>query len=361
MRSIPLYATCCVAALTAGIALAPPDALAWGHTGHVYISELGIRMLPSEIPAFLRANPTVHEIAELGPEPDVSKSTGAVTGGAYPNIRTAGTIHDFERDPGHYIDLQDDGLVTGGVQFWPLLSSRRDFDTALRASKLTPPSNTQYFAGYLPYNIVDGWQQVRKDFALFRAFRKAVETAQSPSDKAYFYYALQLRQQLILRDIGVWSHFVADGSQPLHVSVHFNGWGDYPNPNNYSDRPLHAPFEGALVKNDVTIRQIAAAMLPYQDCGCAIEQRVVQYLQATFTQVEPLYALELNDPLFANPNPDDVDFATSRLAAGAAELRDEIVDAWHSSETITVGYPLIKVSDIEAGTVTLTPDMLAGD
>lgn len=350
-----------VGALLVGAAFAPGDALAWGHTGHVLVSQIGVHGLPSDVPAFLRTTDAVREIGELGPEPDISKSTGDVVGGTYPTIRTAGTIHDFERDPGHYIDLQDDGLVIGGVRFSPLFSSRRDFDTALRASpRLTAPNDTQYFAGYLPYKMVDGWQQVRKDFAYIRAFTKAIHTAQSPADRAYFESALRLRQTLTLRDIGVWSHYVADGSQPLHVSVHFNGWGNYPNPNGYTDAPIHAQFEGAFVKNFVSLHAVAVNIPPYRDCGCPIEARVVQYLQATLAQVVPLYQLATVDP-FENPVPAEIDFVAKRLAAGAAELRDEITDAWRSSATITVGYPLIKVSDIEQGAVTLTPDLLAGD
>ena len=40
-----------------------------------------------------------------------------------------------------------------------------------------------------------------------------------------------LRETITIRDIGVWSHYVADGTMPLHASVHFDGWGDFPNPN----------------------------------------------------------------------------------------------------------------------------------
>jgi len=44
-------------------------------------------------------------------------------------------------------------------------------------------------------------------------------------------------------------------------------------------------------------------------------------------------------------------FTINQTARGAAELRDMIVDAWKASEDGTVGYPPIKVSDVEAGRV----------
>lgn len=341
--------------LLASAAMLPVPAAAWGHFGHLLIAKTAVQKLPEEIPAFLRTAAAAQEISELGAEADVSKSTGNVTTGSYPANRTAFTIHDGERDNGHFIDLNDDGTVLGGIPFAPLLSSRRDFDTALRAV-----GQNQYTVGYLAYNLVDQWQQVRKDFAYIRAFTKAIQTAVTPADRAFFQYQLQLRQKLTIRDIGYWSHFVGDGSQPMHVSAHFNGWGNYPNPNNYTNAPIHAPFEGSFVKSFVTPAAVAAAVPAYVDCACTNEQRVVQYLQASLAQTAAVYAAGTPD-LYVHPLSVEVDIATKRVAAGAAELRDQIVDAWRSSVTVGVGFPVIRISEIESGAVLLTPDRFAGD
>lgn len=329
--------------LTAPFASVP--AWAWGHTGHVEISYLATTLLPSDVPAFLRTPDAAQAIGELGPEPDVSK--------------TSGTTHDQERDAGHFIDLNDDGTVPGGSLLnaggTPVTLTREGFDTLLRSA-----GSDQYKIGYLPYNIVDGWQQVRKDFAYIRAEQIGLATATNDTDRQYFSYQLALRQQLTLRDIGVWSHYVADGSQPLHVSVHYNGWGKYPNPQGYTTQPIHAQFEGAFVKNFVPQALVSSFVAPYRDCGCAIEKRVGQYLTQTLSQVQPLYQVAKND-LFTTANPAEVQFAAQQLANGVAELRDEIYDAWKSSETISVGYPLIAVSDIESGKVHLTSTSFAAD
>jgi len=345
------------AALLSATTLGGEQAQAWGHTGHVFVSQAAVMALPAEVPAFLRTATAARMIGELGPEADVSKSAGDAT---TPN---AG-VHEFERNNGHFIDLDDNGNVLGfaSIPLSGLLqpnNARRDFDTALRAA--SGNVNTQY-DGYLPYNLVDMWQQVRKDFAYIRAFTAAVNNpATDPSDRSYFQYQLQLRQQLTLRDIGYWSHFVGDASQPLHVSVHFNGWGNFPNPNNYTTQPIHARFEGAFVKNFITINDVASEMGPYVPCNCAgIEARVRTYLAATLAQVIPLYQTAGTD-LYQTAQPAEVDFVVERLSAGATELRDEIVDAWRSSQTIFVGFPLIKVSDIESGAVVLTRDKFAGD
>jgi hypothetical protein len=80
----------------------------------------------------------------------------------------AGKTHDAERDPGHYVDLYDDGAVMGVLPLAKLPDSREAFDTELRAKGFT-----QYKAGCLFYSIVDGWQQIRKVFAYWRVLTKA--------------------------------------------------------------------------------------------------------------------------------------------------------------------------------------------
>jgi hypothetical protein len=43
-----------------------------------------------------------------------------------------------------------------------------------------------------------------------------------------------------------------------------------------------------------------------------------------------------------------------RLAAGAAEMRNLIVEAWQMSDEVKVGYPGIAVRDVESGAVVPT-------
>src|SRR5262249_47021733 len=134
-------------ALTPG--LAPVPAWAWGGTGHRYIGELAARNFPKEIPAFLRTPQAATQIGLLAQEPDIS--------------RNAGQPHDDDSDPGHFLDAADDGSVFGGPKLAALPATRKDFDSALRAV-----GADEYKAGFLPYNTMDGWQQLVKDFALLR-------------------------------------------------------------------------------------------------------------------------------------------------------------------------------------------------
>ena len=358
----------CIAAAGAGSLLAmaaASPAWAWGHTGHVGVSELAILKLPAELPKFLRTPQAAAEIGELGPEPDVSKTTGVITGtSASGSLQTAPTAHDAERDPGHYIDIDDNGFVLGGaIPLAALPPTREAFDTAQRAAT-SPGGQDQYSVGTLPYTIIDGFQQVRKDFGIWRALSVGLATATADADREYFRAQLHLRQRLIIRDIGTWSHFVADASQPMHVSVHFNGWGKYPNPDGYTTAPIHAPFEGTFVRDFIDFGAVYGQVRPYTDRGVAtIEQRVPLYLAETLGQVAPAYAAAQasGDDNYRTAQPAEVEIVTRRLAAGVAELRDEIVDAWRQSGQIAVGYPLVRVSDIESHAVPMTTTTLASD
>src|SRR5262245_6202925 len=85
---------------------------------------------------------------------------------------------------------------------------------------------------------------------------------------------IKRRERLILHNVGIWSHYVGDASQPLHVSIYYNGWDDFPNPNGYTDsKKIHAYFEGAFVKTNLSRSWVASVVGRYKSCGCSIEQQ----------------------------------------------------------------------------------------
>jgi hypothetical protein len=105
--------------------------------------------------------------------------------------------------------------------------------------------------GYLPYSIVDGWRQIRQDFAHWRADVNCAETATSPAERTWFEADRRLREGRILRDIGIWSRYVGDASQPMLVTVHHDGWGNYPNPNGYTMANIHARVGSSFVRHNL--------------------------------------------------------------------------------------------------------------
>ncbi len=313
--------------------VAPGPALAWGAGGHRIIGEAAMQALPADLPAFLRTPQAVLDVGELSREPDRWKS--------------AGKVHDTNREGAHFVDLMDDGTILGGVKLSALPSTRQDYEKALAAG-----GSDSWKSGYLPYSIVDQEEQLSKDFAYWRvaAYEEAHET--SPAHKAWYTADRVRREALILSTLGQLSHYIGDGSQPLHVSIHFNGWGEFPNPNGYTAAHIHSAFEGDFVGTNFRAAAVLAKMPAPITCDCSLEQRAATYLAATGAQVVPLYELE-KAGAFKDVDPRRVAFTLDRLAAGAGELRDAIVEAWAFSggPKANVGYPITKVVDVLAGKV----------
>jgi hypothetical protein len=300
-------------------ALAATPALAWETIGHRLVTKVAVKALPPELPRFLRTPEALTAMTELSVEPDRSKG--------------AGQPHDADLDAGHFIDVDDQGKIEGGPPLVALPGNRQAYEAALQAV-----GKSSWRSGWLPYNIVDGYEQLAKDFAYWRAARVGERTAETPARRAWFALDRKRREAIIVHDLGYWSHFVGDGSQPLHVTVHYNGWGDYPNPKNYTKEHIHGPFEGDFVTANVTEAAVAAALAPYRHCACTPFMATERYLQATAAKVEPLYRL-WTDGGFRDGDPRGAAFTVEAVAAGAAELRDMVVDAWRDSDRYTVGYP----------------------
>lgn len=311
---------------------APSQALAWGGHGHRIIGVAAMEALPDEVPAFLRDPTVAAQVGELSREPDRSKG--------------AGKIHDSNRDPAHFVDLDDAGLVMGGPRFEkPLPPTRADYEALLQAA-----GTDSWKAGYLQYSIVDQYEQLTLDFAYWRVLVAAEARETDPGRRAWYAQDRALREGLLKTTLGALSHYVADGAQPLHTSVHYNGWGDYPNPQGYTLGRIHGPFEGEFTRAHVSLADLKGAMAPLRLCDCPVEERAVDYILAGFAKVEPLYALEKAGGL-AEGDGRGVAFVLTQTAAGASELRDLIVEAWRDSADSQVGWRPVKVADVVAGEV----------
>ena len=331
----PLIATL---ATLSFVALTAAVAWSWGGSGHTFISRAGAQTLPPTLPDFVRTQAAIDEIAALGPELDRSKD--------------AGRSHDADLDPGHYADIGDDGKIAGVVDLSALPATLRDYDKALHGA-----NTDQYAQGYLPYALIDGWEQIDKDFAIWRVDRIGERRARTDAEKTYFMNDRALREALTVRDIGVWSHYVGDASQPLHTTIHYNGWGDYPNPNGYTtSHTLHSRFEGEFVRTHATQAAVIAAMSPPALSNAPIADQIGAYLRRSASNVPKLYDIEkrggFNDPA----TPEAIAFVDQRLADGASELRDLITEAYAASDNEKVGYPsAITPLEAESGLKIPTP------
>lgn len=326
-------------AAAVGLALTPVMASAWGSLGHRIIGELAIMTLPEEVPAFLRGKQAAADLGELAREADRSKGSGRV--------------HDTNRDSAHFVDLDDNGRILGGPKLVEMQATRAEYEAALQAA-----GTDSWKAGYLQYSIIDTYQQLVRDFAYWRVDVAAGKRAKG-ARKAWYRRDRVRREALLISNLGTLAHYVGDGAQPLHVTSHYNGWGDYPNPEGFSTERVHQGIDGSPALSGLTRDGVMAEMPAPRPCDCAIDKRVIDYLLDSNSLVTPLYRM-IGEDAFKPGDPRGAKFSTGRLAVAAAELRDLIVMAWRESATVKVGYPQVSVADIESGKLADPWDSMVG-
>jgi hypothetical protein len=325
----------------AGCLGATNNALAWGDTGHRLVGEAAMRALPKGLPAFLYLKQSALDVGQLSREPDI--------------WRKAGGIHDAERDPAHLMRLDDNGLTLAGTELTGMPATHSDYDAAVRAHGGDPLK-----AGYLYYSLSDAWAQVRKDFGVLRVIDLAISREKDEAKLADLRQALRRRQDLTLRDIGILSHYAGDATQPMHVSIHYDGWGDFPNPEGFTTEHVHWPVEGPYVHDHVTQAMVHDRISPQASCAGPQEPCIAARLKRNWTQVLPLYRLEKTGAFKPDSN-SGADYLATLLARGASDLRDMIADAWTQSTDAVVNSAGVSVSDVTSGKVKDLYAVVMGD
>ncbi len=317
------------------------NALAWGDTGHRLVGEEAMRALPKGLPAFLYLSGSIKDVGQFSREPDI--------------WRKAGAIHDAERDPAHLMRLDDNGLSLAGTELTAMPATHSDYDAAVRAHGGDPIK-----AGYLYYSLSDAWAQVRKDFGVLRVIELAIAQETDKTKLADLNDAVRRRQDLTLRDIGILSHYAADATQPMHVSVHYDGWGDFPNPQGFTTEHVHWPVEGPYVHDHVTQAMVHDRITAQSTCVGPQEACIATRLQRNWKQVVPLYTLE-KAGAFKPESKVGGDFLAALLARGASDLRDMIAEAWTASSDSTVNSAGVTVTDVTSGKVKDVYAVVMGD
>lgn len=276
--------------------------------------------LPAELPAFLQTQAAKDEIVYLQSEEDRLK------------IGDEEVAWAREWPTDHYLDVEDDGTVAG-VALSALPPTRDEFEQLLINSQHHVDA---YNVGFLPYAILEGYEQVRSDFALWREATADTQAHNSAAAATIVGY----REALVIHDIGIFSHFVGDGSQPLHVTVHYNGWGRYPNPQGFStDSKTHAQFESDWVSRFMSADVVNQFFRVPTELAAVPLPDIERYLAETNAQVVPFYAMksrgafDLTNATSAAHN-DAVRFTATRLAAASQMLDSLILTAWRTSATL---------------------------
>lgn len=290
------------AALLLSLVAAPPS-FAWGNKGHTMINRLAAENLPSDIPAFLRTPEAINEIAYLGPEPDRWRSR------AEPELNAA-------QAPDHFIDIELADLIG------PLPRQRYQYIAALYAYAAAHPDMAQEMrpekVGFQPYITSEVWERLTSAMRDYRQL-SAEHQNTKPVEAAILFYA------------GWLGHYVGDGSQPLHVTVNYNGWAGKENPNGYTtEHTIHWRFEGPFVDAAVNTSDVRPLLSPLHPIGDEWDDYLA-YLRHSQSLVERVYQLDKQHGFDGMGTPESRQFTAERLAAGASMLRNLYVAAWVKS------------------------------
>ncbi len=272
----------------------------WGPQGHEMSGRAAAMKLPEQMPGFFRK--AVAQLSYLNPEPDRWRDR------AEADLDKA---LDSASAPDHFIDLE---LVPPAA-----------FDAANRyefTAELIKAGRRPTNVGFVPFRILELFQSLRIQFRLWRAERD--------SNKRRWI------EQRIINDAGILGHYVSDAANPLHTTIHYNGWsGD--NPKGYTvftrekDQGIHYRFEELYVQTRIQLKDIP----PLIGKERVIEkprEEIWNYLRSSNALVEQLYILDKQEKFSAETrSPEHKKFVSERLAAGAQMLRDLWWTAWVTS------------------------------
>jgi hypothetical protein len=292
--------------IAALLALSQAGAKAWGVAGHRVVSRAAILALPPDVPPFL-----ARQIDWIGSRSVLADSW---RNQAEPFAKDA-------EDPNHvwYMDqfafMKE--IPRSRVEF---MLAVYDEYKRIRASDPARAALTNvHYTGALPYAATEGYERLKVAFRTWRELRSQQQDTTFIEQDAAFY-------------LGWMSHYIADGAQPIHTSIHHDGWvGD--NPKGFTrDGGIHWLFENTFVdliglsETDIQSR-IPAAPTRIADPFDA----VLAHLDRSHTRVEQVYELEKRGAYADRNSREGRELVYACISDAATLLRDLVYTAWVTS------------------------------
>jgi hypothetical protein len=317
--------------LVAGFLAGAVPLRAWDYAGHRIVNELALRSLPGDFPAFVREPANAERVAFLAGEPDRWRNA--------PDLmlkQSGGSWTD------HFLDLEQ--IPAAGLDLAKLPSFRYDFILQFAAGRAThlenfpqidPAKNsdhTREWPGFAPWAIAEYYAKLKSAFACLKVFEELGTPVEIANAQANVLYAM-----------GVMGHYVGDCAQPLHTTIHHNGWVGA-NPNGYSTQSgIHTWIDGGFIaKAGITTATVASRVAPAQvlplpgraDGRDPFFVAVMDYLIEQNKLVETLYAMD-KDGKFrietAPPTAEGRAFIEGQLLKGGQMLGAIWVTAWRNT------------------------------
>jgi hypothetical protein len=309
-------------------AVLAPALHAWGEEGHRMVNRLALAALPAEFPEFVRTPDNANRVVFLANVPDRWRNADPFlkqSGGAWVD---------------HFLDIEQ--LAWAGLDAKTLPSLRFDFVLVFAAGRhahaekfatFDPATNldhTKEWPGFAPWGMAECYHRLRAAFGYLKAYEEVggtpEEIANAKADVVYW--------------MGVVGHYVGDCAQPLHTTVHHNGWAG-PNPNGYTTwAGFHSWIDsGFITKAGVKPADLLSRLKPVEPLVLAPRAdgrdpffvAAMDYILAQHQLVEPLYQLEKSGKLGNGDNPVTPEgraFIEARLQTGAEMLARVWATAW---------------------------------
>jgi hypothetical protein len=268
---------------------------AWDYEGHRLVNQLALATLPRDFPSFAVTPEAQDRIAFLAGEPDRWRNS--------PNLELK-----HVNGPDHYMDLEDLSLYDLTPQTLPPL--RYDFMAQIARARAAHPDrfppidpakdsdHTRELSGFLPWTMTEYYAKLKSEFSYLKAFQTAggtpVEIANAEAN--------------IIYTMGVMGHFYGDASQPLHTTMHFNGWVGN-NPEHYTtNHTFHGWIDGGyILKTDIEgdldnmkKKLRPAQLVSFKGQPAKSEEifpAAVAFIVEQNKMVEPLYQMEKDKKL----------------------------------------------------------------
>jgi hypothetical protein len=310
--------------------LAPVALHAWDYAGHRIVNQLALASLPKDFPSFVQKPANAERVAFLAGEPDRWRNVPDLPIKQYNGMD-------------HYFDMEQ--VLDAGLSYETLPSLRYDFAAKFAAGRaanlakfpdIDDTKNAEHsreWCGFAPWAITEYYGKLRAAFSYLKIF----EEIGTPDELAN-------AQANVIYLMGVMGHYVGDCAQPLHTTVHHNGWVGT-NLHGYTTwSGIHSWIDGGFIaKAEIKTSDLVARVKPADAISLAPRDdgrdpmfvAVMDYLLAQNRLVEPLYQLDkagkfahLKDEV---PTAEGREFIEKQLLIGGGELAAIWTTAWKSA------------------------------
>ncbi|MBS0661727.1 MAG: hypothetical protein JSR48_00555 [Verrucomicrobia bacterium] len=313
----------------AALALLASPTRAWESAGHRIVTQFALDSLPADFPAFVREPAHVKRLLYVSGLPDRWSHA--------PDLPLK-----HVNWPDHYLDVEQ--IPLAGLDPRQLPSFRNDFIVEFARARAAHPENfeapkpgadlehSRGWPGFLPWSVTESFYQLKTAFSALKVYRELGtpdEIANAEWDVTFL--------------MGTLSHYVGDLSQPLHTTIHHDGWVG-PNPHGYPTAPgFHTWIDSGLIaKADLTFDNLKDRVRPAAPVSLALRSdgrdpvfvETMDFLIDQNRFVEPLYQLELARKLGHGSypvSPEGEEIILSQLTKGGRYLGALWLSAWLSA------------------------------